>query len=74
MSSVAVAEVAGEVLIVSGGSDGTVRIWQVRDWRLLLTIPMASAVAQAVIGKGGLAAIALARGLVCIDLAIAAQS
>ena len=63
--------------IVSGGEDGTVRVWDARGGRLAgearLTMPMSSAVGQAVAGEG-IIAIAVARGVVCLSLASAART
>jgi WD40 repeat protein len=68
VTSVALGELGGEPVIVSGSSDRTVRIWDARSSRLLVTMGVGSSVHQAVSQEAAVA-IALQRGVVCIDLA-----
>jgi hypothetical protein len=64
---VAVGEIGEEPVVVSGGEDGTVRLWDVRVEGPITTITLGSMVGHLVLYRPSGLAVNLAGGLLVID-------
>jgi WD40 repeat protein len=65
--AVALGEVDGKPVVVSGGGDETVRLWDARTLSLLRIVPLGSIVMGLAMGKDSGLAVSANRGLLVLD-------
>jgi WD40 repeat protein len=68
VSALALGNVADHAVIISGGSDGVVQVWDPRRGRKLITFEPGGAIRDLALGSQGDLVIATSQGLVVVDL------
>ena len=63
----ALGEVDGEPVVVSGGNDATLWLWNARSNSLSRIVPLRSSVASLAVGKDSLLAVGAYHGLMVLD-------
>jgi WD40 repeat protein len=71
VSAVALGEVDGEPIVVSGSHDGSVMIWKARKQKFRYRVLVEDPVEGLAVTNGSAVAIATDRGLVVVDLLVA---